>query len=44
MTLLHGTSKEGADGIIKSSFDDRFFSDGLYGYGAYFADDPNKSN
>ena len=43
--LFHGTSKLGAEGISKSNFDDRFYkSGGLFGHGAYFADDPNKSN
>ena len=42
--LLHGTSYAGAQGIIDSGFDDRWFANGFFGFGAYFADDPNKSN
>ena len=42
--LLHGTSHAGAQGIIDSGFDDRWFKNGAWGFGAYFADDPRKSN
>jgi hypothetical protein len=42
--LFHGTSEEGALGIWKNSFDNRYAKDGAWGYGTYFADDPNKSH
>lgn len=44
--LFHGCkSKEGAKGIKEFGFDTRYFNDsGLYGKGAYFADDPKKSH
>lgn len=42
--LFHGTSSEGAEGVCLSNFDNRYFRDGKWGYGAYFADDPVKSN
>lgn len=42
--LFHGTKANSAKGIIDSNFDNRYFVDGAWGYGAYFADDPNKSH
>ncbi|UJR12813.1 hypothetical protein I4U23_016986 [Adineta vaga] len=43
--LFHGTSGEAIQGIIDRGFDDRYFSPtGAWGRGAYFADDPRKSN
>ncbi|CAF5087955.1 unnamed protein product, partial [Rotaria sp. Silwood1] len=43
--LFHGTGGEAIEGIINRGFDDRYFSpSGVWGRGAYFADDPRKSN
>ncbi|CAF3878243.1 unnamed protein product, partial [Rotaria sp. Silwood1] len=43
--LFHGTKGSGIDGITEDGYDDRFFTTGgLYGHGAYFADDPQKSH
>ncbi|CAF1126013.1 unnamed protein product [Rotaria sordida] len=43
--LFHGTSGEAIQGIIDRGFDDRYFSpSGAWRRGAYFADDPRKSN
>ncbi|CAF1368230.1 unnamed protein product [Adineta steineri] len=43
--LFHGTKINGIKGITEDGFDDRYFNkSGLYGHGAYFADDPNKSH
>ncbi|CAF1052050.1 unnamed protein product [Rotaria sordida] len=43
--LFHGTKGPGIDGIRDDGFDDRYFSPtGNWGHGAYFADDPKKSN
>ncbi|CAM4823261.1 unnamed protein product [Rotaria magnacalcarata] len=43
--LYHGTSGDAVEGIINRGYDDRFFSKaGAWGHGAYFADDPRKSN
>jgi hypothetical protein len=43
--LFHGTKGEGINGIKEDGFDDRYFNTGgLYGRGAYFADDPQKSH
>ncbi|UJR07847.1 hypothetical protein I4U23_012130 [Adineta vaga] len=43
--LFHGTKSTGIEGITEDGYDDRFFNtSGLYGHGAYFADDPQKSH
>ncbi|CAM4985421.1 unnamed protein product [Rotaria socialis] len=43
--LYHGTSGDVVEGIINRGYDDRHFSNtGAWGHGAYFADDPRKSN
>jgi hypothetical protein len=43
--LFHGTKGDGIDGITEDGFDDRYFNtSGMYGHGAYFADDPQKSH
>ncbi|CAF3958384.1 unnamed protein product [Rotaria sordida] len=43
--LYHGTSGEAIEGIINRGYDDRYFAKiGAWGSGAYFADDPRKSN
>ncbi|CAF1313811.1 unnamed protein product [Adineta ricciae] len=43
--LFHGAKSFGAKGITEDGYDDRYFSkDGLYGHGAYFADNPQKSH
>ncbi|CAM4976352.1 unnamed protein product, partial [Rotaria socialis] len=43
--LYHGTSGDAVEGIINRGYDDRHFSNtGAWGHGAYFADDPRKSN
>ncbi|CAF3704214.1 unnamed protein product [Rotaria sp. Silwood1] len=43
--LFHGTKSAGIIGITEDGYDDRYFNaGGLYGHGAYFADDPNKSH
>ncbi len=42
--LIHGTKPDGADGIVSGNFDNRYYSYGAFGYGAYFAEDPNYSN
>ncbi|CAF1495767.1 unnamed protein product [Adineta ricciae] len=44
--LFHGTGGDAViQGIIDRGFDDRYFSpSGAWGRGAYFADDPRKSN
>ncbi|CAF1174161.1 unnamed protein product [Adineta ricciae] len=43
--LFHGAKSLGAKGITEDGYDDRYFSkDGLYGHGAYFADNPQKSH
>ncbi|CAF0941208.1 unnamed protein product [Didymodactylos carnosus] len=43
--LFHGTGGDAIDGIINRGFDDRYYSQsGAWGRGAYFADDPRKSN
>ncbi|CAF3741639.1 unnamed protein product [Rotaria sordida] len=43
--LFHGTKTAGIEGITEDGYDDRYFNKGgLYGHGAYFADDPNKSH
>ncbi|CAF4693767.1 unnamed protein product, partial [Rotaria sp. Silwood2] len=43
--LFHGTKSAGIQGITEDGYDDRYFNKGgLYGHGAYFADDPNKSH
>jgi hypothetical protein len=37
--LFHGTTKEGADGILHHGFDNHFYkASGAFGAGAYFAD------
>lgn len=43
--LLHGTDPKNIQGIMDSGFDNRYWSSsGNHGHGAYFADDPAKSN
>jgi hypothetical protein len=42
--LFHGTSPAGSIGITQGNFENSYFKDGAWGYGAYFADDPNKSH
>ncbi|CAF5117970.1 unnamed protein product, partial [Rotaria sp. Silwood1] len=43
--LYHGTAPDAVQGITDFGFDDRYFSsDGLWGHGAYFAEDPRKSH
>ena len=45
--LFHGTRGPGVDGIPSNGFDNRYWAkpgDGYFGHGAYFADDPRKSN
>lgn len=44
--LFHGTRDvNGMKGIKKYGFDSRFYASGcMYGRGAYFADNPEKSN
>ena len=43
MKLFHGTKEQDAIvGIPECSFDNRFFSTGIFGKGAYFADDVTK--
>lgn len=42
-TLYHGTGNIAADSITLGNFDDRYFSSGAFGYGGYFAEDPNYS-
>ncbi|CAF3030613.1 unnamed protein product, partial [Rotaria sp. Silwood2] len=43
--LSHGSKGPGIDGITEDGYDDRYFNTGgLYGHGAYFADDPQKSH
>jgi hypothetical protein len=47
MLLFHGTSGPGVEGIPNNGFDNRYWSKpgaGFFGCGAYFADDPRKSN
>eukprot|EP01102_Stenamoeba_stenopodia_P022448 TRINITY_DN9350_c0_g2_i1.p1 TRINITY_DN9350_c0_g2~~TRINITY_DN9350_c0_g2_i1.p1 ORF type:complete len:540 (+),score=95.22 TRINITY_DN9350_c0_g2_i1:577-2196(+) len=43
--LFHGTREDSVKGIQDSGFDDRYFSkSGNFGSGAYFADNPRKSD
>ncbi|UJR07046.1 hypothetical protein I4U23_011334 [Adineta vaga] len=42
--LFHGTKAEGIYGIAENGFDDRYYTVGMYGRGAYFADNPLKSH
>ncbi|CAF1532215.1 unnamed protein product, partial [Didymodactylos carnosus] len=42
--LFHGTKDGGIDGIVNDGFDDRFYKQGKWGYGAYFADTPKVSH
>ncbi|CAF3381973.1 unnamed protein product [Rotaria socialis] len=45
MLLYHGTKSDQVNSILENGFDDRYFkNDGLFGRGAYFADDPSKSH
>jgi hypothetical protein len=42
--LFHGTSPAGSIGITQGNFENSYFKNGAWGFGAYFADDPNKSH
>ncbi len=43
--LFHGTSEIGSEGITKANFENSYYKpSGMYGSGAYFADDPKKSH
>ena len=43
--LFHGTSDQGAEGITNANFENSHYKpSGMYGSGAYFADDPKKSH
>eukprot|EP01051_Picozoa_sp_SAG22_P004568 SAG22_NODE_248_length_13909_cov_141.345112_5_plen_150_part_00 len=41
-SVYHGTDAANVLPICKSGFDDRFWSEGAFGRGAYFAEDPRK--
>ena len=40
--LFHGAPKDAVYAIADSGFDNRYVSEGMFGYGFYFAENPNK--
>jgi len=42
--LFHGTDRTGAEGVMHGNFENSYYKNGNWGFGAYFADNPIKSH